>query len=316
MAPGEGLEIKGNVPPAFQQAMAQDKKRAEQEIAQQTQAPMPTVAPNTGAALATNPQFEAIIGKLGTKWETISLPSRGKFYTDDHLKSGVLHVRKMTGADEEYLASPRLVKRNEAMDKIFQACIQEPVDTTQLLTIDRTYLLIWLRGISYGSNYDVEVKCTECETKFQTSINLDELEVEYCPDDFGMHSLEGVLPDSGFKFKYRLSYGNDETTVTHHRERRLKMFGDSAVDDTLTFRAALLLNDIEGITSHEELSVILKRLGVEDINYLRNLVNEPPFGVDTECTIYCPNCSADFNQDLPLEAGFFFPRSQKKEREK
>jgi hypothetical protein len=142
------------------------------------------------------------------------------------------------------------------------------------------------------------------------------LEVEYCPDDFGMHSLEGVLPDSGFKFKYRLSYGNDETTVTHHRERRLKMFGDSAVDDTLTFRAALLLNDIEGIRSHEELSVILKRLGVEDINYLRNLVNEPPFGVDTECTIYCPNCSADFNQDLPLEAGFFFPRSQKKEREK
>lgn len=90
------------------------------------------------------------------------------------------------------------------------------------------------------------------------------------------------------------------------------MFGDSSADDTLIYRTAQLVHDIDGITNKEELQVLLKNLPINDVAYIRNLINEPPFGVDTNVEIVCPSCLQDFQMELPLEANFFFPRRQKK----
>ena len=59
--------------------------------------------------------------------------------------------------------------------------------------------------------------------------------------------------------------------------------------------------------------MIIKKLPVMDLNHLRNCVNEPPFGVDTRLDVNCPNCSAEFEAELPLEASFFFPKRKKGE---
>ena len=90
------------------------------------------------------------------------------------------------------------------------------------------------------------------------------------------------------------------------------MFGDASADDTLIYRTAQLLNHIDGITRKDELQVLLKNLPINDVSYIRGLINEPPFGVDTNVEIVCPSCLQDFSIDLPLEANFFFPRRQKK----
>ena len=167
-----------------------------------------------------------------------------------------------------------------------------------------------LRGISYGPNYDVEIKCPECSTKFSTSIDLNSLYVEHAPADFGP-LLQDTLPTSKLPFSYRLSTGKDEQEIQEHRERRIKAFGDNGVDDTLTYRTAQLINDIDGITNKSELQILIKNLPINDVSYIRNLVNEPPFGVDTNVEIVCASCLAEFTLDLPLEANFFFPRRRK-----
>mgnify|MGYP003340064031 CR=1 FL=1 len=80
----------------------------------------------------------------------------------------------------------------------------------------------------------------------------------------------------------------------------------------LHFRTALLVNEIEGLTDKSELKVLIEKLPIGDVNYLRNTINNPPFGVDTKTPLECTYCQADFNTDLPLEASFFFPKDQKK----
>jgi len=243
-------------------------------------------------------------------WEPIELPSKGKFY--DSIP-GVLHVRPMTGEEEQILATPRFVRKGKAIDMIFQKCIRENIDTQELLSVDRTYLLIFLRGISYTPEYDVEIKCPECTNKYNAVINLDQIEVEHCPDQFDTKALEGVLPTSGFKYKFRLATGDDEQTITRYREQRVKEYGDQNEDDTLLYRTALLLEYIEGVTEKYELNHLLKKLPINDVAHLRNAVSDPPFGVDTQIGQVCPYCTAEFEIDLPLEANFFFPR-KKKER--
>jgi hypothetical protein len=240
-------------------------------------------------------------------WEALELPSKGKFY--DNIPE-ILHIRPMSGEEEQILATPRHVRKGKAIDMIFKNCIREKVDTSQLLTVDRTYLLIYLRGISYTPEYDVEVKCPECGQKHNTAINLDNLTVDGCPNAFSRESLMGVLPKTGFKFSYRLAVGEDEQTITKHREARIREYGDVGEDDTLTFRTALLLENIENVRSRQELGLLLKKLPIADVAHLRNVINDVPFGVNTEVGLVCPYCTAEFEIELPLEANFFFPRKK------
>lgn len=307
--PVEGAtKFTGNIPPQLKNAI------------QQTSAPTANRGPkkrqNNDQLFVTDNKFQELMAKLnndGKRYEEIVLPSKGRFYDGENgPKDGKLQVRPMTGNEEEILATPRFVKKGQAVNMIFNHCTNNEFNCENLLTIDRTYLLIYLRGISYTPNYDAEIKCPLCESKFSTTIDLNGLYVDECPDDFDESKLVGTLPNSNFQFKYRLSTGADDQRVQDYRDRRIKDFELSGqADDTLHYRLALMLEHVENITDKHQIQAILRALPIADLNYLRNLVNEPPFGVDTTCNIVCPSCQQDFEIDLPLDVGFFFPKNKK-----
>lgn len=292
-------KIQGNVPQEFLAALNQQKTIQQANTQQQS-------------SVSGSDHLKDLINALKNSnrvYEEIQLPSRGKFY-EGELSTGVIHIRPMTGEEEQILATPRFVKKGQAINMIFERCIQEKIKPQDLLSVDRTYLLIYLRGISYSPEYEVEIKCPECAKKFTTTIDLNSLHLDHCPDEYGP-LLKDTLPTSKLSFTYRLSTGEDEQDIQDYRDRRIKMFGDGAADDTITYRTAQLLHDIDGITSKNELQVLLKNLPINDVSYIRSCVNEPPFGVDTNVEIVCASCLQDFSVDLPLESNFFFPRRKK-----
>jgi len=298
--PKDDSIIKGNIPPQVQEALEKRKGA-------KAGSPLFNVSTN-------NPELEEIFARLKEKtgrYEEINLPSMGRFYNgSDGPTDGKVNIRPMTGNEEMILATPRFLKKGIALDMIFKECIKEPIQPTKLLTIDRTFILIYLRGISYGPDYEVEVRCPECSSSFTTNIDLN-LPVEECPDEFNESSLEDKFPKSELRFRYRLSTGADEQAVSEHQEKRIKTFGEAATDDTILYRMALLTESIEHVKGIRLVQAVLQRLPIEDINYLRNLIIEPPFGPNTKVGIYCPSCSNDFQVNLPLEADFFFPRRKK-----
>jgi len=303
-SPGNPIKMTGSVPPAMQQAMQQQVPSTPSEAA--------SIAPSSSGGL-----LQDLLSKVRDTrvFEALTLPSKGRFYNgDDGPTDGVIHIRPMTGEEEQVLATPRFVRKGQAIDMIFQKCMQETFKVDQLLTHDRTYLLIYLRGISYSPEYEVEIKCPSCETKFSTVLDLNSLFVDFCPDDYDQSLCHGTLPTSGYSFKYRLSTGKDETDMTEYRDRRIKQFGDTATDDSLAYRTASLLEEIEGLTGTAELLTLVKNLPISDVTHLRNTINEPPFGVDTMVGITCASCLHEFEVDLPLESNFFFPKARKTEK--
>lgn len=313
-----GLQITGNIPPELLARM--QGKKSESETPFVPSAPQhvqqPTLS-NSQSFGSSNSQLNAILDQLRSQsniYEEIVLPSAGKFYDGtDGPADGKIHIRPMTGEEEQILATPRFVRKGQAINMIFSRCIKENFKPENLLSADRTFLLIYLRGISYGTEYEVEVKDPNTDRKFTTVIDLDGLPKDMCPQDYGPH-LEDVMPKSNLPFTYRLSTGKDENEIQEYRERRLKNYGDSATDDTLIFRSAQLVESIADITDKAEIQAILRNLPIQDLNYLRNLVNEPPFGVDTKVTIVSPLSNEEFEVDLPLESAFFFPRRKKKDK--
>lgn len=275
--------------------------------------------PSHGKPAGSN-QLESLlkgIQSITTKYEEVKLPSKGRFYNGvDGPKDGILHVRPMLGQEEQVFTTSRYLKNGVAIDMIFENCIQEPYLPKQLLSQDRTYLLIFLRIISFGPNYDAEIKCPGCDKKSTMRINLNTLMVNYCPDNF-QKPLIGTLPKTGYKFSYKLARGEDENLVTEFREKHYRQFknDDDRPDDSLLYRTALMVNDIEGLSGKEELMILLKRLPIVDVSHIRNLTTNPPFGVDTQCELTCPRCLHDFEIDLPYELDFFFPRATPQQKE-
>lgn len=300
-----GSAVKGNVPEAFKKAAGIKSE----PIAEGTRQDM---------RLTGSGKLEELIAGIGARgnmiYEKIELPSKGKFYNgEDGPSDGIIHFRPMTGEEEEILATPRFVKKGQAINMIFNRCMKEKFDSSNFLTQDRTYMLIYLRGISYTPEYDVEVRDPETDQTFATTINLNDLFVDYCEEGFGKDNLEDVLPVTSYRFRYRLALGRDEQEIQDHRERRAKNFDLSGqADDTLIYRTAHLIEEIEGLSDKREIQMLLKKLPIQDVAYLRTVVNEPPFGVDTKVSITNPYSLRDFEIELPLESNFFFPRAKRK----
>lgn len=333
-----GVKFTGNMPPAMRAALAKNKNKEAPEQPKQEQEAAPTkrragpgraapVDKRTGEGFKFFKSWQTRTegsGKLedlleglserGSIYEEIELPSRGCFYDGENgPANGILHIREMTGEEEQILATPRFARKGQAINMIFQRCVKEPIKPELLLSQDRTFMLIWLRAISYTPNYEVEVRCPDTNTKFNHTINLaEDILVNYAPNDFGPEDLTGTLPVVGYNFTYRLSTGRDEVAVQDFRDWHTKKYKDQGSDDTLTFRTALLLEEIEGLSDKQELMTLIKRLPIQDVNYLRNIVTDPPFGVDTNVSIYSPYSMTEFEIDLPLEANFFFPRQTPK----
>jgi len=305
-----GMKMSGNVPEGFRKALAQKmgQNQTRKEKPKERQQEMRV----TGSG-----KLEELIAGIGAKgnmvFEKVELPSKGKFYDGDNGPTdGVVHLRPMTGEEEEILATPRFVKKGQAINMIFNRCMRENFDSANFLTQDRTYMLIYLRGISYTPEYDVEIKDPDSDQSFATTINLNDLYVDYCPQDFGVENLEDVLPTTEYKFRYRLAVGKDEQQIQDYRERRAKNFDLSGqADDTLLYRTAHLIEEIEGLTDKLEIQTLLKKLPIQDVAYLRTVVNEPPFGVDTKINVTNPYSLRDFEVELPLESNFFFPRAKR-----
>ena len=254
------VQISGQPPEEFLRRMQQRKAQGQES----NSAPGAPKAPSRPQIPAnSSADLQNILQSLQSQssiFEEITLPSLGRFYDGtDGPTDGKLHVRPMTGEEESILATPRFVKKGQAINMIFSRCIQENYRPENLLSVDRTYLLIYLRGISYGNEYEVEVKDPDSDRKFSTVIDLNSLPVDFCPADFGP-LLTDVLPKSGLEFTYRLSRGKDEQELQDHRERRLKQFGDSGADDTLLYRTAQLTDSIANISDKNELQILLKNL--------------------------------------------------------
>lgn len=292
------VNVPASAPPQLQQMLAKANRQVED---------VPT---GPRLAYTGNKKLDELLAGLAHRYEEATFPSRSKFYKDGPT-NGIINVRCMTGEEEQILATPRYIKKGQAMNMIFKNCVRENIHPDQLLTVDRTWLLIYLRGISYSPTYEVEVRCTECNSKFQTVIDLDSLPVTLCPEDFGPEKLQGVLPKTGYSFTYRLSTGKDENMIQAHRDQRIKQNNDGDHDDTWTYRASLLINDIEGLTDKGALHALLSRLPIQDVGHIRNVMMEPPFGVDTRVPVICPNCSEEFTVEMPMDANFFFPRPKK-----
>jgi hypothetical protein len=232
--------------------------------------------------------------------EELELPSRG-------LSHGIhkLLIRPITMREEKMLTNKTLAKSGNVHDEIFKSCLSGGIDTDgksisksdinldYLFVEDEYAMYIFLRAISYGTDYDIEITCPICNQqspKFTIDLERD-LEFTYA-DSNTPENVKVRLPKSGVI-----------VTMDYPRKKHSKN-----LKNPLDIIPRLII-EAEGIDKLALEPWIQNIIG-RDLAVLRHTLQETPFGISKEIAFVCQNsqCAKEGEiqkVDMPITPEFF-----------
>lgn len=214
----------------------------------------------------------------------VNLPSENRIYRllDE---SKPITIRPMTFEDEKSLINGG--DDEDSVNLLLSRCVSN-INVNDLITIDKFYLLMKLREISYGDDYNVLLMCSHCGAENPTNVKLSELNVNPVPDDF----QEPI--------KYTLPVLKKEVVLRYPRVKDEKFLeGTGSLDNIWRF-----VESIDGQTNKTVISRVIEKLPLIDIKTMLKLI-KTDFGVDTSVKLKCSECGEISIKELPINANFF-----------
>ena len=215
----------------------------------------------------------------------VELPSECRAYTLEDPDMPIT-IRPMTFEDEKSIVSAK--KDNDPVNLVLQRCVTN-IKVPELLPMDKLYLIMKLREISYGDESNTLLICSHCNAENPTTVLLSQLNVNPVPDDF-TDPVTVDLPKLGKKALVRLPRVKDE---------RLFQETETALNQLWRF-----VVDIDGQTDKSVIAAVMDRLPLVDVRTILNTIKSE-YGVDTKIKFACKECGGVSVVDLPIDANFF-----------
>jgi hypothetical protein len=215
----------------------------------------------------------------------VELPSENKVYTLED-PGAPITLRPMTFEDEKQIVNAS--KNQDPVNIILQRCTTN-INISDLLSIDKLYLIMKLREISYGDDYNTLMICSICNEENPITVKLSQLNVNPVPDDF-TDPVEVTLPTINKTCKVSLPRVRDEKLLTDVSK---------TLDEIWRF-----IKEIDGQTDKSIISAVVNKLPIKDMKTILNAM-KTEFGVDTKIKFGCNNCKEVSVIDLPIDANFF-----------
>jgi hypothetical protein len=215
----------------------------------------------------------------------VNLPSKGKFYNNFQEVS----IKPLTYEEEDHILRSG-GKGLGVINMLIEKCVAG-IDHSDLLSMDKMYLLLKVREASYGEDYEFSIGCPDCHTEVKTSIKLTEdLRTNEVPDDLE-DPRTFTLPRLGV-----------EATVRFPRSREDGFLIDTPTTIKNLYRFVITLN---GNSDPVFISKAIKRMHVIDVKKLLKEIHKGEFGLDSRFMFECPSCKSTTLMEMPLDAGFF-----------
>lgn len=251
-------------------------------------------------------------------WEDITLPSLGLYY-DGEIPNGAVKVKPMGLKEEKILSTQRLVKSGQALDLLFKNCVRFPnqnFDNVNLLIGDRNFLMYYIRGITFGNNYEFTVKCRnkDCGKMITSSYDLNRLASTI---RWGKNDLKepfkislpylSTITGRDFYVKVRFLRGYDTKVMMRDAEiqESIRDGNTITINDALEKHLSLIIVEAMGESDYNKISALVNKLHSRDSSVIRNFVNNNDPGVDTMIEIQCPHCKEIHKMELPITETFF-----------
>ena len=245
-----------------------------------------------------------------TPTEFVELPSKGKFYPEDHPlhNAETIEIRYMTAKDEDTLTSQSLLKKGIALDRLLQnVIVDKNIKADNLLVGDKNAVLVATRISGYGPEYPAKMQCQSCGSMTTHEFNLSDIDVNDGSnldlDENGVFYC--VLPKMKVRIGLRLLYGSDEKRLMKIAEsRKKKSLPEAALTDQ--FRA--IIASVNDSTSMQHISSLIDSMPALDSRHLRLYYGDVIPNMDLNQEYECGSCGATEEVMIPFTTEFFWPK--------
>jgi len=246
--------------------------------------------------------------------ESVPLPSRGEIYDPNTtiFKRETINIKAMTAHEEDILASPALLKDGTAIIHLLKSCIvDKSIDVNSLIAGDRNALMVSIRITGYGSNYESNIACNNCDHVNDLNIDLAALEIKRLkmkPVKPGINLFSYVLPvtkkEVHFKFLTAKEGKNREIARNF-----MKSHTDGKIDKSITSLLEEVIQSISSITDKNKIKHFIKNMPALDSKSLRDYISKNEPGIDMRHKFTCKKCNHLNDANLPINSNFFWPRT-------
>ena len=264
--------------------------------------------PETGAEAP--PQNADALLNFVTPTEFVELPTKGKFYSQNHPLCGAetVEIKYMTAKETDLLTSKTLLKKGVAIDRMLQSIlVDSSIKVADLLVGDKNAILVAARISGFGASYDANITCKNCGTTCEQHFDLSEVEQKDLEEDIeftddGTFFID--LPQSKIRAECKLLTGVDEDKLMKKVEKKRKL---KLAESLLTDQLKLIIVSLEGITERGPVENFVDVMPAMDSNYLRKQYERVKPDVDLSYLFECESCGANNNVSIPFSTNFFWP---------
>ena len=244
-----------------------------------------------------------------TIMEGYELPSKGKIY--DKAVNPHIELRSMTAREEMKRLSPSSTPLKTLADIIEGCCIEKPsIHVYDMALGDYEFLLHKLRIVTYGEDYKVSLRCSECGELIDTIAKLDQLNVKEF-DEEAINSFRTFsLPKSG----HTITLNFLSPRIVEEMEVKVKDYKRKYKTATIDFETLVrLLVNIDLVDgekkSEHELENIITNLPALDLQKILNNIDKLNQQIGLENILYltCPKCGEEITTFFRFGPEFFRP---------
>lgn len=215
----------------------------------------------------------------------IDLPSKGKFYPAFQ----GLEIKPLTFLDEQKILTSKDGK-TDIVSKLLEKSV-EGIDVNELLSMDKMFLLMKVREVSYGDDYKFNITCPACLSEIKTSLSLsDHLNMTQIPDDLE-DPRKIKLPRLKIEAEVRFPRSREEVFLIDPEEIYKNMYR--------------FVVSINGNSDPVFISKALKRMHIQDIKKIISEINKGEYGVNPRFVFECPECTHSETMAVPMDVSFF-----------
>lgn len=250
-----------------------------------------------------------LLAKLKLPGRTFQLPSRGMYYTNGELSSpeGEVHVHPMSALTEINLKNPDQLFSGKAIEEVVAECAPEIKKPLELLGRDVDALMFFLRLVTYGPQFEINVKHT-CENAKSHSytVDIEQMVME-------MKKLDPTLVN-----QFSVTLSNGQNVVLHpisfkHMIKLFQMNADKtemSVDDiknNMVYNLVNVIHSVDGITDKGNIEGWVRTITTPHQSRITEVIEKMnEWGPSQTTKITCKDCNAEVEVELPLNPISFF----------
>lgn len=251
-----------------------------------------------------------LLAKVKLPGRTFELPSMGALYKNGELSNGngEVHVHAMSALAEISLKTPDLLFNGKALNQVFSECVPEVKKVDQLFGRDIDAIMYFLRVVTYGPSFEIDVK-HDCENAKDHSyvVNIEEL----------ISSMKKIDPTTIEK-QMTIVLPNEQVVKVHpvrfsqmielyQMNMNKQTFTEEDIKKNIVFNLTSIIESVDDISDPKMIEEWVKALTTPYQNKITEAIETTnDWGPPRTTKLKCKDCGEEMEVELPLNPISFF----------